>query len=62
MKSNKLAALLVTILSASSALAQFSSSSQSSIGVQELPEPSSLPLVLLALVGAVAVARFIKRK
>ena len=62
MKSNKLAALLVTILSASSALAQSSPSSQSSIGVQELPEPSSLPLVLLALVGAVAVARFIKRK
>lgn len=59
------APLAALLLMAQGAMAQVQSSSgafSSSAGPQTVPEPSSLPLVLLALVGAVAVARFIKRK
>lgn len=62
MKTSKFAALVFTALATAQALAQQSSSQSSVGGAQALPEPGSLPLVVLALVGAVAVARFIKRK
>ncbi|WP_428510860.1 PEP-CTERM sorting domain-containing protein [Roseateles sp.] len=38
------------------------SSGSSGGGVNCVPEPSSLPLVLLGLVGAVVVGRFLKKK
>ena len=58
---------LAALCVAQGAMAQHMSSSSrgtnSSIDApQAVPEPSSMPLVILGLVGVVAVGRFIKRK
>lgn len=67
-RSTRTALLLSAALLSQAALAQPVSSmaapqsSSSSMATQPVPEPSSLPLVALGIVGAVVVARFIKRK
>ena len=57
-------AALVASLFASAAWAQQTSASTdtSPIGPNNLPEPGSVPLVILAVVGAVGVARYLKNR
>lgn len=55
-------AALSGLLSTSSVFAALQSSSMTSAGGGNVPEPGSLPLVVLGVVGALVVARFIKRK